>query len=179
MDAQERVVAEQERPDIKTGSGFGGHPVGVQRDQRVHRLQERFLRNLRQTDAFRRTVQTAGVLLGPEQLDPPLGGAVRLHALEDLGAVVEHRGGGMQGKISKGNDACILPFLPVIIHQEHMIGKVLAESKLRCLRLFFRSSRFRDLDLHDDILSAGRAPAACRVLPVPRRAGQELYNKTK
>ena len=62
---------------------------------------------------------------------------------------MENVAGGGEGDIAEGNDLRVMPailFIPV--HRKHMIGKDLAESKLRIFRFLFRRVRQLNFDFH-------------------------------
>ena len=76
-------------------------------------------------------VQPGHVLIGAEQNHLAVGGAVGLHALENLLAVMQAHSSRIQGQGSVGDDARVMPALAlVVIHQKHVIGKNVAEAQL-------------------------------------------------
>ena len=95
-------------------------------------------------------VEALEVLVGPEQQDAAVLGAVGLHALEGLLGVVEDGGGGAQGDGAVGNDAGVMPAdALVVVHQQHVVGEDGAEAQLRALGgLFLGMGGFGDLDFH-------------------------------
>ena len=68
---------------------------------------------------------------GAEELDGAVLGAVGLEALEDLRAVVEHGGAGVDAEVVQGDDFRVVPAaLRVVVHGEHVVGEYRAEAQL-------------------------------------------------
>ena len=129
-----------------------GHPVAVHIHQSLDGLNVVLHGDLRDAQTVGGVLHTLCVALGAEQLDGVIRRAVSLHALEDLLCVVEHHGGGIQLEGCVGDDACIVPALTLgVIHNEHMVRKLLAKAQLRLvLRLFLRAGSTSDLDVQHD-----------------------------
>ena len=128
MHAELRRGGDDERTDVERGIRLGRDPVLFDFDQRLDGGEEVFLRNLRDAQTLGGAVETAGVFDRAEEQDFALFIAVGLHALKNLLCVVEDDRCRRELKIGEGNNARIVPALPlVIVHEEHVIGKILAE----------------------------------------------------
>lgn len=93
-------------------------------------------------------VHALDVAVGAEQLDRAVGGAIGLQTLEDLLGIVQHLGGGVNLQGAIGDDAGIVPALAlVIVHDEHMVGHVLAKDQSGGVRLFLQFGGAGDFDL--------------------------------
>ena len=108
-----------------------GHPRLVDVDEEAHGLEEEFLGQLGHGHAGGGALEAAGVLLGAEGDDRPVGVAVGLEALEDRLAVMQHRRGGVHGQRAVRLDARGMPAtVGVPVDADHVVGEVLAESGL-------------------------------------------------
>ena len=149
MYAERLIVAEHERADIERGAGRGRRPVLLHGHKREERLHGVLLRDLRQAETLRRAVHAADVLDRAEELHLAVRTAVRLQSLENLHAVMQYGGCGMQREWTERHDACVMPaFVRAVIHDKHMIGKHLAEAERAAIRLFGGMRRLCNLDFH-------------------------------
>ena len=93
-----------------------------------------------------------------EHLQAAVLAAIGLETFENLLAVVEHGGGGVNGQGAVGLNAGVVPTPALgVLYQEHVVGKQLAEGETGLiLRLFLRVLGFDDLnvELHDGISSS-------------------------
>ena len=162
LDAQLGLVADDEGTDVEGGFLVLGDPVLIEHHKLLQGLDAEVNVQSRDAQALVGTVQTLEVLLGPEEQDAAVLGAVGLHALEGLLGVVEDGGGGAQGDGTVGNDAGVMPAdAPVVVHEQHVVGEDGAEAQLRALGGLFLGVRgFGDGNVHDDIsftmMSEGR-----------------------
>ena len=147
--AQGFVVAVQERTQVQRGTGSRGSPILLALNESGQRFQRILLRDLRQAKTLGRVVQPADILHRAEQLHGAVGTAICLQSLENLGAVMEHRGCGMEGDGCKRNDSGIVPaLLRIVVHHKHMIGKNLTEAKGTAVRFLLRAGGFGDRNIH-------------------------------
>ena len=186
MHAQAHVGGEHIGADVQAGAVGMGHPVLFHPNQLFHSLHEVFGRDGRNAHAVAAVNKAVGVAVGAEQLDLALGGAVGLHALEQLLGIVEDHGGGVEAEGAVGHDAGVMPALALrVIHHKHVIGKNLAEAQLGLVGgLRLRTGGFFNTDVqHDDnplfclvqehaldssppiVLSCGRAAGRCPAAP--------------
>ena len=80
---------------------------------------------------------------------------------------MEHHRGGRKRNIGKGYYPCVVPALAFgVIHDEHVVGKMLAESERGRVRFGFGSGCFCDSDIHIFVLSRRRTPRKnlCRII---------------
>ncbi len=109
-----------------------GHPVTLHIHQSLNSLHEILFRDLGDAQTVGRILETLCVAVRAEQLHGVIRGAVSLHALKNLLCIVEHHRGRVQLEGSVGDDAGIVPALALgVIHDEHVVGKFLAEAQLR------------------------------------------------
>ena len=155
MDAQTHIICKDEGADIQGGTIGVGHPVAVHIHQSLNGLNVILHGDLRDAQTVGRILEALCVALRAEQLHGVVRGAVSLHALKDLLCVVEHDSGRVQRERSIGDDAGIVPALALgIVHNEHMVGELLAEAELRLvLRLLLRMGSPGDLDIQHDKFS--------------------------
>ena len=107
-----------------------GDPVLFHFHQGAHGLDEVLHGDAGDAQPAMGVVQTPGVAVRAEQLYLVIRGAVRLQTLKALLSVVKHRGRGVQGNRSVGDDSGIVPALTfVIVHDEHMIRKDLSKAQ--------------------------------------------------
>ena len=145
------VGAEQEGADIEGGARLGGDEALVHLHQRLYGLQRVLRRNHRKPQTDGGVFHALHVVPGAEQLHLPVGAAVGFQPLKNLGAVVEHAGGGRQGDVLEGDDAGVMPALFIIVvHDEHMVGVVNAEAQLVRGNRFAGMGGFRNADIHKD-----------------------------
>ena len=154
MHAQSGVQTDHEGTDIQGGVLLIGDPVLLQLDQLHDTGQSQLVGDIGHTQTVSGVVQTLDIAVGTEQLDGAVGGAVSLHALENFLAVMQDLGSGVDLQRTVGDDAGIVPALTlVIVHDEHMIGHVLAEYQSGSFGLFLQSGGTGDLDLlHSECL---------------------------
>ena len=130
VDPQGGGGGDDEGTDVQRGAGGAGHPVGLQAHQLLDGGQGVLLRQLGDAHPVAGGVDPLHVFHGAEELDGAVGGAVGLQALKDLLGVVEHHGGGVQREGGVGYDPGVVPALTlVIVEQEHVVGKNLAEAQ--------------------------------------------------
>lgn len=129
-------------------SGAEG-PVLLDGDEPLEALHQQLLIHFRDDEALAGGVQALEVLAGTEELDFAVGGAVGLHALKDLLRVVQAGAGRVHRDGAVGDDARVVPALSVVVvHQEHVVGKDMAEAEVVLVGLLLRMIGQRDLDLH-------------------------------
>ena len=149
MDPQSGVNADDEGADIQGGALLAGDPVLLQLDQLGDAGQGQVLRDLGQGHPPGGGVHPADIVHGPEELHGAVGGAVGLQTLKNLLGVVEHLGGGVDLQRCVGDDAGVLPALAcVIVCNEHMVGKALAEDQSGGIRFFLQGRCAGDFDFH-------------------------------
>ena len=150
VNAEGLVVAEHEGTQIKRGALLVRSPILLALDKVKKHLHSKILGDLGQTKPFRRVVHPADVLNGTEKLDFTIRATVRLETFKDLGAIVERGTGGMDRKVLKRNDASVVPALVGgVVHDEHMIGKILAETESVLRRHGLRIRGFNKFDFHN------------------------------
>ena len=105
------------------------NPGLVDGDQRLERIDEVLLRQLRQREAFGRPIDARGIALGTEGPDRTIGVTVRLETLEDLLRVVQHSRRRIEHQRPVRLDLVRLPaVIDRVSDVRHMIGEVLAEA---------------------------------------------------
>ena len=130
VNAQGLVVTEHQRTEVERGTGGGGSPILLHVHEGGQHLHTQLLGDLGQAQTLGGAVQTADVLNGTEELNLAVGATVGLQTLEDLGAIVQNRSGGMDRQVAEGDDAGIVPTtLGLVLHEEHVVGKDLTESQ--------------------------------------------------
>ena len=83
-------------------------------------------------DTRRRAVEALGVLLDPEQVQVPVGSAIRLGSLEHHLPAVEYLGSGVERKRLVRTDGGVVPAaLRRVALREHAIGEHASEPQLR------------------------------------------------
>ena len=83
----------------------------------------------------------------------PVGAAIGFQAFKNLRAIMEHRGGGMQGKRPKGLDAGIVPALVAApIHDEHVVGEHFAKAQVVPVGLLLGGGGQVHFDFHGGTL---------------------------
>ena len=179
VDAQTHIVCEHEGTDIQGSAVRVRHPVTVHIHQSLDGLDVILNRDLGDAQTVSRVLHTLCVALGAEQLDGVIRSAVSLHALEDLLCIVEHDRSGVQREGCVGDDAGVMPALALgIVHNEHMVGELLAKTQLRLvLRLFLRAGSTSDLDVqHDKFPSFLISHSAARAArPAPNMPNVVFY----
>ena len=155
VQGKRRVSAVQERTDVEGRAGIARDPVLVDLDDGLDGLQRIVGIKLGQAQTLAGAVQTGDVLPGAEELHAAVGTAVSLHALEDLGAVVQDARGRGHRDGAVGHDARVMPTLVgAVVHQEHMIGEHGAEAELVGRGQRAGMGSLSDRDIHkDDLLS--------------------------
>ena len=149
VDPQGGVQSDHEGPDIQGGVLLVGHPVLLGLHQLFDGGHRQLLGNLGHTQAVGGFVHPVDVVPDAEQLDGAIGGAVGLQALENLLAVVEHLGGGVDLEGAVGDDAGVMPALAlVVVDDEHMVGHGLAEHQLGGIRLLLQRGCGCEFDFH-------------------------------
>ena len=145
-----------------------GHPVLFQLHQGLHGLDEVLHGDLGDAHAVGGILHPLGVALRTEELNGIVHGTIGLHALKKLLGIVEHHGGGVHGEGGVGDDAGVVPALPVgIVHQEHVVCENLGEAQLALIGgLGHGGGVFRDFDIqhgkHSPVFCIGGRPPAGR-----------------
>ena len=184
VQTQLRIRAEQERANVQRSARLGRHPVLIQLHQFAHRLQSVVRIQLRKSQSIAGSIQARDVVPRAEQLHAAVRTAIRLHALEYLRAVMENGGGGRKRQRAVGNDARSVPaVLFIVIHDEHMIGEIIAEAQLFNRRHNAAFFTFRYRDFHgfasfrfpSDVPCCGGCPRSIRgILRAPHRSAAVL-----
>ena len=156
MDPEADVGSDQGRPDVERSIRLGRHPLVLQADQLGNRLDVLFRVHLGHGHPCGRAIEAGGVLPWPEQVDLPVRPPIRLETFEDLLAVVEDHGGGIQDQRSVGADPGVVPplFRGVALG-EHAVAEVAAEAQVRRGGLEVARLQGFDGDLHGHGLSWG------------------------
>ena len=139
--SEERLLGEHEGPQVQALVLARRHPVAVDGDQLSQRLQEVRHRQFGQCEAACGALQAAPVLVGAERVDRAVRVPVRLDALEDLLAVVQHGCGGVEGDRAVRLDARAMPAAadrPADV--DHVVGEVRAEAGVDEDRLALRGA---------------------------------------
>ena len=149
MHAQADIVCKHERADVQACAVAVGNPVTVNVNQGLNSLNKILNRDLGDAKTVSRILETLCIAIGAEQLHTAVSSAVGLHALKNFLCVMEHHGSGVQRQGGIRHNAGIMPaFTGGIVHQEHMVGKNLAEAKLAfVLRLCLRFSSTNNFDI--------------------------------
>ena len=179
VDTQAHIGCKHEGTDVQGCAVGVGHPVTVHIHDGLDGLDVILFRNLGDAQTVRRILHPLGVAVGTEQLNGAVGGAVCLHALENLLGIVENGGGRIQLKGAIGYDPGVVPALTgSVVHHEHVIGENFAEAKLGLvLRFCLGGGSTGDFNIQHDIPSfltlARKMPG-----PPPRRFRQcySYYN---
>lgn len=125
-----------------------GHPVTVHVHQGLNSLDVVLHGDLGDAQTVGRILEALCVAVRAEQLHGVVSSAVSLHALKDLLSIVEHDGSRVQLKGAVGDDAGVVPaFALGVVHDEHMVGELLAEAQIVLVRLLLGSSGTGDLDI--------------------------------
>ena len=91
--------------------------------------------------------------IGTEELDVTVGRLVCLESLEHLLRVVEHHSGRVEREILIGDDSRVVPALAFgVVHNEHMVGKVVAEAELVLIGLLLRRSGFFNFNINHVVI---------------------------
>ena len=125
------IDRDDKRPDIQRGTLAGRNPVLIERHQLLDRFDRKRLIDRRNAQPVVREVQARHIFVRAEQHHLAFRGAVGLHALKDLLAVMQAHRGRIQRNIAVGHDPWVVPALAlVVIHQKHVVGKNIAETQL-------------------------------------------------
>ena len=131
-DAEERLGGEHEGAQVEGLARAGGHPGPVRLELGPQRAEEQLLGQLRQGQAAGGAVQAGRVGLGAERPHRPVLVPVGLQALEDLLAVVQHGGRGVQGQRAVGLHAGVMPraavLVPGPVDRDHVVREDVAET---------------------------------------------------
>ena len=147
--AKVRVDRDNEGTDIQRGTVFLRDPFGVELDQLFQRLHHEIDVDRRDAKALVRYVHTLEVLARTEEQRSAVGGVVRLHALEDLLPVMQAHCRGRNGYVAVRNDPRVVPTLSGgVVHNEHMVGEVIAEGQVAVIRLLLSLLDFLNFDFH-------------------------------
>ena len=136
LHGEAHLVGDDVGADVESGAGGGGNPVLVGVDGGLYRLDEQLFVHEGDAHTLVGAVETLGVHVGTEEVDLAVGGAVGLHALKHHLGVVEDAAGGVQADGAVGNDLAVVPALAlVVVHDEHVVGEVLAKAQIALIRL--------------------------------------------
>ena len=136
LHGEAHLVGDDVGTDVEGGAGGGGDPVLIGVDGGLYRLDEQLLIHEGNAHTLVGAVETLGVHVGTEEVDLAVGGAVGLHALEHHLGVVENAAGGIQADGAVGDDLAVVPALAlVVVHDEHVVGEVLAKAQVALIRL--------------------------------------------
>ena len=136
LHGEAHLVGDDVGPDVQGRTGCGGDPVRVRLHGGLHRLNEQLLVHGGDAHALVGAVEALGVHVRTEEVDPAVRGAVGLHTLKHHLGVVEHAGGGVQADGAIGDDPAVVPALAlVVVHNEHVVGEVLAKAQVGLVRL--------------------------------------------
>ncbi len=129
LHGEAHLIGDNVGPDIEGSAGLAGDPVGVHLHNGLHRLHKQLLIHIGDAHALVGAVEALGVHVRAEEVDLLVRGQVRLHALEHHLGVVEDAAGGVQADGAIGDDLAVMPALAlVVVHDEHVVGEVLAEA---------------------------------------------------
>ena len=130
MHAEERVGGNNERTDIKRGSRLCGYPIGIDFYEFFNSLKRVVRVDVRDAHTRVGIVHPFNILFRAEQQYSPVGGFICFHPLEHFLTVVENHTCRRKRNVAVGNDPCVVPAVfNVVIHNEHMVGKDLAETE--------------------------------------------------
>ena len=156
MHAEERLGAEHEGTDVKRGAGRGGDPLRLQLDELGERVQHDVDVELRHAQPLRTSVHADEVVAGTEHRDLAIRVLISLQSLKDALTVMERAAGGIDAEVLIGDDLGLGPtaLCRVILHDEHMVGEVFAESELGEIGFLFPF--FDHCDFHSYLLALSR-----------------------
>ena len=155
MHAHVGIHGDDEGTDVKRGVFAFGDPVLVDGNELFDGADHEFLVKQRDAQALIGHVQTGHVLFGAEQ-NGFAGrlGMIGLHAFKHFLRIVQAHGGGLQCDRAVGHDAGVDPALAlIVVHDEHMVGKVVAEPERRRIGLRFLFGGEGDFDLLHGLIS--------------------------
>ena len=136
-----RLGRDDERTDVKAGALCVRYPVLIELDDRLDRLNEILYRQARQAHAVVGVDHALCVLVGAEQLDGAVRGAVSLQTLKGLHCVMENHRCGIELERLIRYDASVVPALfLIVVDDQHMIGIMNTETEIALVRLSLRSS---------------------------------------
>ena len=139
--AQMRLGRDDERTDVKAGALCVRYPVLIKLDDRLDRLDEILYRQARQAHTMVGVDHALCVLVGAEQLDGAVRGAVSLQTLKGLHCVMENHRCGIELERLIRYDAGVVPALfLIVVDDQHMIGIMNTETEIALVRLSLRSS---------------------------------------
>ena len=128
--AQYRLSGDGKGTNVQTGVRLRGYPVLLHFYQSADRFYKVLHRDFRNAQTVMGRGQARTVFVRAEQLYLALGGSVCLQTLKALLCIVEHQCGGIQYQRLIGDNAGVMPALAlVIIHDEHMVRKDMAEAQ--------------------------------------------------
>jgi hypothetical protein len=132
LEPDEGLAAEHEGAQVEAllAVAVGGHPRLVGLDEDAQGLEEVLGRQLREDHPARAGLEALGVLVRAEGPDRAVLVAVGLEALEDLGGVVQHRGGRGDGDVAVCRELTRAPALTLTPGRpNHVVGHELAEAR--------------------------------------------------
>ena len=127
--AQRHGGSDHEGPQVQALLGARRHPVLVVRDQQLDRLHERVVRQFRHRHPGRRAPEPRGIGVRPERDNRARLLPVRLQPFEDLLAVVQDGGRGVEHERAVRLELAVVPALigrPA--QRDHVVGKYLPET---------------------------------------------------
>ena len=150
MNAYVLVNSEYERTDIERGVLFCRDPVLIYLYELLDSLNDEISVKLGYAKTLAGNVHSRHVLFRAEELDLAVCASVSLHALEALLSVMKHHRSGIELEGSVRNYSCVMPALTlVIVHNEHVIGVVVAEAELCLIGFLLGICGFGYFDLHN------------------------------
>ena len=136
-----RLGRDDERTDVKAGALSVRNPVLIELDDRLDCLNEILYRQARQAHTMVGVDHALCVLVGTEQLDGAVRGAVGLQTLKGLHCVMENHRCRIELERLIRYDAGVVPALfLIVVDDQHMIGIMHAETEIALVRLSLRSS---------------------------------------
>src|SRR6266566_6454166 len=129
MDREAHLAGIHERAQIEAVLRSRRHPLGVNAQQPLDRLDEDTIGKLRQGEPSGRSAEADRMRVRTEYGDPSILLAVRLEALEDRLRVVEDRDPGIQLQRSIGTKLSVMPApLAVPADSNQVLGEKLPEA---------------------------------------------------
>ena len=129
LHAEKHFGREHERAQVQRTAVAVGDPVGVGLHQPLDRFDEQVFGKFGHRQTPRRILEAARVSLGTEQRGAAVGESIRLHPLEDLLRVMQHRRRRIDRQRRARGDPRVVPALGVAIaDHRHVIGEDAPES---------------------------------------------------
>ena len=141
--AEERLGRDHERPQIERAAIDRRHPAGIGQHQFAQRLDEHRFGQFGHRHPGGRAVESRGIRVGAEHRQPAIGGAIGLHALENLLRVMQHGAGRIERQRPARFEPCVVPAAPLVpVDRDHVVREDLAEAGIGD-RLVARFTRYR------------------------------------